>query len=82
MFYVYIIYNTSADKIYIGQTDNLGERLHSHNNKKGNHFTSKFEGEWKLVYSEQVSTRSEALKREKQLKSSRGRAYVKQYIPG
>lgn len=82
MYTVYALYNNAVDKIYIGQTSNLALRLNEHNGKRGNHFTAKFEGEWKLIYQESVTTRSEALKREKQLKSFRGRAYIKQYIPG
>ncbi len=80
--YVYALYNQEASKIYIGQTANLDQRLASHNQKHGNHFTAKFQGEWKLIYSESVTTRSEALKREKQLKSFRGREFLKKYIPG
>lgn len=82
MFYVYALYNPIAEKIYIGQTSDIDKRLKSHNSKFGNHFTAKFEGEWILIYKESLPTRSEALKREKQLKSSRGRAYITQYIPG
>ncbi|QQS69821.1 GIY-YIG nuclease family protein [Candidatus Saccharibacteria bacterium] len=82
MLEVYVLYNAVANKIYIGQTNNLKVRLASHNNKRGNHFTAKFEGDWELIYSESVATRSEALQRERQLKSSRGRAFVKKYIPG
>jgi putative endonuclease len=82
MFYVYVIYNPTAKKIYIGQTSDIEKRLIRHNNKFGNHFTAKFEGEWILIYKESLPTRSEAIKREKQLKSSRGRAHLTKYIPG
>ncbi len=82
MFNTYAIYNSQNDKIYIGQTSDLEKRIESHNKKVGKHFTSKFKGEWKLIYSESFSTRSEAISREKQLKSSRGRDFIKNYIPG
>lgn len=81
MYVVYAIYNTYADKIYIGQTSNMETRLIEHNQKRGNHYTAMFEGEWKLIYTESVPTRSEALKREKQLKSFKGREYIKSHIP-
>jgi len=81
VFYVYCIYNSKHNKIYIGQTGNLEKRLNQHNEKKGNHFTAKFHGEWILVYKEAVETRQAALLREKQLKSSRGREFLKKYIP-
>ena len=83
MYYVYAIHNKNADKIYIGQTKNVQARLTAHNNKhKARSFTAKFEGEWKLIYRESIATRSEAIKREKSLKSAKGREFLKQFIPG
>jgi len=82
MFVVYAIYNQDYDKFYIGQTEDVVRRLKEHNSHTIPGYTSKFKGEWKLIYQESFSTRSEAIKREKQLKSSRGRAYISTYIPG
>ena len=79
--FVYALYNQQSGKIYIGQTSNLENRLTEHNQKRGKHFTAKFEGEWKLIYTEKVESRNQALLREKQLKSFRGREYIKKYIP-
>ncbi len=79
MYTVYAIYNLVIDKIYIGQTSQLKRRLREHG-KPSKHFTGKIQGEWVLIYQESVATRSEALKREKQLKSYRGRKFVKQFI--
>lgn len=76
MFWVYAIYNSNVDKIYIGQTNNLDKRLLEHNQKRGNHYTAKFEGEWELIYKESIATRLEAIKREKQLKSQKGREFI------
>lgn len=81
MFYVYALYNSKNDKIYIGQTGNLDKRLAEHNNKLGNHFTTKLDGEWILVYKETLNSRTEAMKREKQLKSFKGREFIKNHIP-
>lgn len=78
---VYALYNKTASKLYIGQTSNMDLRLRQHNSKRGNHFTARFEGVWELIYSESAADRSEALAREKQLKTSRGRLYIKSYIP-
>ncbi len=82
MFTVYVIYNKTTEKIYIGQTSNLQERIVAHNKKYGNHFTTKSQGKWELIYKESATTRSEALTREKQLKSYRGREFIKSHIPG
>ncbi|MBI3955823.1 GIY-YIG nuclease family protein [Candidatus Gottesmanbacteria bacterium] len=82
MYYVYAVYNQENNKIYVGQTENIDERLKLHNSKefKGS-YTSRFSGNWKLVYKEEVKTRKEALVREKQLKSYQGRQLIKRFIP-
>jgi putative endonuclease len=81
MYYVYVLFNAENEKIYIGQTINLDKRLTEHNNKLGNHFTAKFDGKWILIYKEELNSRTEAIKREKQLKSFKGREFVKKHIP-
>jgi putative endonuclease len=75
MFTVYVIYSVKFNKIYIGQTSDLERRLSEHNNASLSIYTKKFIP-WEVVYSENYNSRSEALIREKQLKSSRGRAFI------
>ena len=82
-FYVYAIKNEPSDKIYIGHTANLQNRLARHNHQlpnKATSFTSRNRGCWRLVYQEDFSTRVEAIAREKQLKSFRGREFLKSVI--
>lgn len=77
MFYVYVIYN--GNKIYIGHTAKLEERLARHNKRlpnKSKSYTSKNIGDWKLVYEEEFASRKEAMMREKQLKSAQGRKFI------
>jgi predicted GIY-YIG superfamily endonuclease len=53
-----------------------------HNNKTfKNSYTARFDGAWTLIYKENAESRQEALKREKQLKSFRGREFIKMHIP-
>ena len=75
MFTVYVLYSRDHDKIYIGYTSDLEQRLLSHNKlgKKG--WTIKFRP-WELVFTEEFESKKEAMDREKQLKSARGREYV------
>lgn len=83
MFTVYAIVSESTDKIYIGQTINLAERLKQHNANDLTHlgqFTKQNKGPWTLAHKEEFETRTEALKREKQLKSYRGRQFIKNLI--
>ena len=81
MYTVYALYNIEHQKIYIGQTQDLDTRLKMHNNHVFNGFTSRFDGDWIVIYSEPVQTRNDALKREKALKSYRGREFIKTHIP-
>jgi putative endonuclease len=81
MYIVYALCNKKHKKIYIGQTKDWGEREFLHDNKIfKDSYTARFDGEWQLIYSEDVGTRQEALKREKQLKSYQGRQFVKKNI--
>jgi putative endonuclease len=67
-YFVYIL-RTSGNKLYIGQTSNLGERLKEHQNKSTR--SSKYLrnlGSVVLVYSEIHQSRIKAMQREWQLK--------------
>ena len=72
---VYILYSPGFKKIYIGYTGNLNARLLSHNElgKKG--WTLKFRP-WILVYTEDFDTKAQALLKEKELKSGKGREWI------
>lgn len=86
MFYTYVVQNSVTKKIYIGQTDNTVKRVDQHNDTsfKKNSYTklNKGQGTWELVYTEEYKTRVEAKIREKQLKTSRGRDFIKNTILG
>lgn len=68
MYFVYIL-RTSSNTLYIGQTNNLEKRLKEHKSKspESAKFVRYFDSV-ELVYLEEYSTRSEAMKREVQLK--------------
>ena len=76
MFQVYLLYSEKFNKIYIGFTSNLIERLKSHNELGTKGYTIKFRP-WELIYTETFSEKNLALKREKELKTSRGRAFCR-----
>ena len=69
MFYVYIL-RTSANTLYVGQTNDLEKRMGEHRakNVKSSKYVRSFPS-FDLVYSEIFNTRSEALKREYELKT-------------
>ncbi len=67
-FFVYIL-RTSANTLYIGQTNNLVRRLREHQGKtsRSARYIRCFESA-ELVYSEEQSSRGDALRRERELR--------------
>lgn len=78
-FYVYILFSATANQYYIGFTgDDLSERLRRHNsNHKG--FTGKYH-DWKIVYTEPFNLKSDAIKREAEIKSWKSRLRIEKLI--
>ena len=74
MFYMYIIYSVSLDQFYIGQTQNLEDRLFRHNNS-GSKSTKKAK-DGVLKYTESFLTRLVAVQRETQKKKMKSRSYI------
>ncbi|MFY0651980.1 MAG: GIY-YIG nuclease family protein [Cyclobacteriaceae bacterium] len=81
MYTVYVLYSEKFNKIYVGATSDLEQRFLSHNELSKKGWTVKFRP-WKIVHTEEYEVKSEALVREKQLKSSRGRDYIRKQILG
>jgi putative endonuclease len=75
MYFTYVLYSKRFDKIYIGQTSNLYKRIQQHNTEMV--ISTKHYIPWELIYSEKCQTRSEAMKREKELKSHKGRDFIR-----
>ncbi len=84
MYFVYVLYSKSIDKLYIGFTNNLKRRILEHKSK--NVYTSKRMSGCKLVYYEACLFKKDAQRREIQLKTGFGRNYlrkrVKDYLAG
>jgi putative endonuclease len=77
-YYVYIIQSLKTLKYYIGSTNNLERRLIEHNSGKSKFTRNK--NPFSLIYKEEYPTRSEALKRELQIKSYKGGCGFKKLI--
>ena len=76
---VYILFSIKYNKTYTGYTTNLIERFKSHNYLDNKGFTSKFRP-WEVIHVEIFYSKTEALKREKYLKTGVGREFVKNNI--
>ena len=79
MYTTYVLYSEKYDKIYIGFTSNLQQRLLSHNKLATKGWTIKFRP-WQLIYHENHQTKQQAMNREKQLKSYQGRRFIRNLI--
>ena len=67
MYIVYILKSIKFDRYYIGHTANLDKRLKDHN--RGKVRSTKAYIPWDIVYQETYSSKSDAYKREIQIKS-------------
>jgi len=70
MYYIYILKSEINGKYYIGSTNNIEDRIKRHNTGQSK-YTSKYKP-WKLIYSETYQNRSEACKRELEIKKYKG----------
>ena len=66
MYYVYILESLLNGDYYKGSTENYAERLEQHNRGESQYTRSLIP--WKLIFVQAFETKTEALKREKQLK--------------
>lgn len=75
MYTIYVLRSFKNDKRYVGYTSkNVQIRLSEHN--KGCNKWSRENRPFKLIYHGKFNTKSEAIKREKFLKSGQGRKFL------
>ena len=79
MYFIYILYSESANKYYVGHTDNLERRLFEHNNGM-TRFTSNIASDWIIMYTETFESRTLAAKREREIKARKSRVYIQSLI--
>lgn len=75
MFYVYILKSLKNGRFYTGSTNDIERRLHEHNIGQTK-YTSKI-WPFELVYKEVYNTKLEAIRRERFLKTGKGRELLK-----
>mgnify|MGYP001402034667 CR=1 FL=1 len=69
--FVYLIISLSDKRLisYVGYTNNIRNRLKSHNSSKGAKFTRG--RKWKIIYKKSYNSKSEAMKKEYLLKKDK-----------
>ncbi|MFB3056505.1 MAG: GIY-YIG nuclease family protein [Ignavibacteriaceae bacterium] len=78
MYYVYVISSKTRKYIYVGITNNLSRRIAEHNS--GYNKTTRTYRPFKLILSEEFTTRTTAREREKYLKSGIGKEFLKRLV--
>ena len=79
-YFVYILRSLKDNKYYIGSTLDVDARLRFHNN--GLQRSTRNRVPFELVYTEELSDKKEALKRENKIKSYKGGEAFKKLLIG
>ena len=75
MYFVYILKSLKNNDIYIGSTENVIKRFNLHN--KGKVKSTKAYRPWQLLNKEEFNSRSDAVKRERFLKTGQQKEILK-----
>ncbi len=75
MFYVYVLKSVKDERFYTGFTEDLKKRIEGHN--KGYEPGTKHRMPFELAYYEACKSKYDALRREKYLKTTYGKRYLK-----
>ncbi|MEZ0324400.1 MAG: GIY-YIG nuclease family protein [Fimbriimonas sp.] len=78
MFFTYILQSSTSGRFYVGRTDDLDQRLHFHNTGQS-HYTAR-KGPWVLVHKEAFTTRSDAAKREMEIKRWKSAVKIRELV--
>ena len=78
MYYVYILKSINHEAIYTGSTNNLKERIKSHNNGQSKH-TCKYKP-WNIVWYAAFENKKTAIDFEKYLKTASGKAFSRKRL--
>jgi len=78
MFYIYILQSKLDNKLYTGFTGNLKKRLSEHNG--GEVISTKNRRPLELIYYEAYKEKDNALRREKFLKTTKGKLQLRKQI--
>ena len=77
-YYIYVLQSGIDGKFYVGYTENLEQRLTSHND--GKVVSTRNRRPMKLVYYEFCLNKTDAINRERYLKTAWGKRYIKNRI--
>ena len=73
-YHFYVLQSKTTGRFYVGHTENLVRRICEHNNNRTPSIKNR--GPWVLFYCEEYGTRSEAARRERDVKRMKSHAYI------
>lgn len=76
--FVYALYSATSNQIYVGISEDIARRIKEHNSGKSK-FTKSYRP-WTFFYSEEFENYSYAREREKHLKNSTGKTYLREKL--
>ncbi len=77
-YFVYVLRSLKNGRFYTGYTQNLDRRLQEHNSGQSSY--TKLTRPFKLVYKESFKNKKEAMKRERDLKTGKGREEIRKKL--
>ena len=77
-FHTYALWSDTFKRLYIGHTDNVNRRFEQHNN--GRVASTKPYIPYRMIFTQEFGSNSEAVIREKKLKMASGRKFLKRFI--
>ncbi|MBN8707265.1 MAG: GIY-YIG nuclease family protein [Bacteroidetes bacterium] len=78
MFYTYVLKSVKTGKFYIGYSSDIAKRIEKHNNGKSR--STKSGIPWSLYYFESYETKTEAIRRELEMKSWKSHKKLEQLL--
>ena len=80
-YYVYVLLNPEG-KTYVGQSSDVEGRLAQHNDPQCRLtlHTKRHKGPWKVIHTEEYPTRGDAMRRERELKTGKGRDWIRREL--
>lgn len=78
MYFVYILRSLMNQQLYVGFTEDLKERLETHN--RGEVISTKAHRPWKMIFYECYIHKADALRREQYLKTTAGKRGLKMML--
>ena len=75
MYYTYVLFSLKDRKLYTGYTENIKRRINEHN--QGLVSSTRHRRPLELIYYEYGGTEEDAIRRERCLKSGRGKKYIR-----